>query len=192
MNRNDLLSEMSIKVTVGEFHDTHDAAHQVEELLKHGAENLSVSELTDALQKLNAGQRLTDAETGPDAWCAHSYRDSIALAEKELRKREQEQFNALNLEYGEYIGELKRKWLAENRMISNGILASNVYETMDTEERAEVHGLINEWGQYITPLAEAWWKARGYKVIWPNDNEQNIKLQKLEVVEENKEDAKHT
>lgn len=183
MNRDKLLTEMSIEVTEGEFHDTHDAAHQAEELLKQGVKNLSVPELEDALQKLNAGQRLTDAETGPDAWCASNYRDSIALVETELRKRIQEEFNAHNEQYATYIDDLKSEWLAENRIRSNGF-GSDCYETMNPTQREEVHNRINQWERYITPLAEAWWKERGYGIIWPDDNAQPMKLYKLDTIEE--------
>lgn len=87
------------------------------------------------------------------------------------------ELNALNKEYRAYIDKLKADWLSRNRMRSG-----DVYETMRPEERHDVHRRIGAWTRYITPLAEAWWKERGYAVIWPEDDSKPMKVQKLEVI----------
>ena len=87
MKRNELLPEMSIEITVGEFHDTHDAAIKAKDLLKTDISKLSLSNLKKALEKFEAGQELTDAETGPDFMYAPDYRAEIKLIEKEIEKR---------------------------------------------------------------------------------------------------------
>jgi hypothetical protein len=83
--------------------------------------------------------------------------------------------DALNKQYGEYIGRLKTSWLSENRMRSG-----EVYEVMRSEERAEVHRRIAAWGRYITPFAEAWWKERGYGIVWPDDNSKPMQIYRLQ------------
>lgn len=87
----------------------------------------------------------------------------------------QTEFDALNNEYGAYITELRTNWLTQNRVESGG-----VYEVTRPEERAKVHRRIAQWGRYITPLAEAWWKERGYGVIWPAHDSEPMKVYKLE------------
>jgi len=85
--------------------------------------------------------------------------------------------DALNKEYEAYVNSLIPAWLAQNRMRSN-----NVYEVMRPEERAEVRERIAKWSRYITPLAEAWWKERGYRVVWPTYNSKPMQVYKLETV----------
>lgn len=87
MKRSELLPEMSIEITVGEFHDTHDAAIKAKDLLKTDISKLSLSNLKKALKKFEAGQELSDAETGPDFMYAPDYRAEIKLIEKEIEKR---------------------------------------------------------------------------------------------------------
>ena len=83
----------------------------------------------------------------------------------------------LNKEYERYIRNLQAEWLSRNRVDSR-----DVYEVMRPHERAEVHNRIAEWGRYITPLAEAWWRERGYGVIWPDENSQPMQVYPLEGV----------
>ncbi|MEK7462178.1 MAG: hypothetical protein AAB618_01230 [Patescibacteria group bacterium] len=86
-------------------------------------------------------------------------------------------FPNLSKEYRVYIDNLKRKWLAKNRYDSR-----DVYEIMPAWERSKVQGRIRQWGDYITPLAEAWWGERGYRIEWPTDDSKPVRLFKLEVV----------
>ena len=82
---------------------------------------------------------------------------------------------ALWKEFKEYVDALKREWLRQNRVDSR-----DVYEVMRPEEREKVHGRIRQWESYITPLAEAWWRERGYSVTWPDDNSKPMQVQRLE------------
>jgi len=50
---------------------------------------------------------------------------------------------------------------------------------MNERNREEVDNIIAIWGRYITPLAEAWWEERGYRVVWLNNNSKPIQLHKL-------------
>ncbi len=81
----------------------------------------------------------------------------------------------LDKEYQTYIGKLKANWLSQNRVCTRV-----VYEIMSDDERARVHQRINQWKRYITPLAEAWWKKRGYGVVWPDDDSKPMQVHKLE------------
>jgi hypothetical protein len=83
--------------------------------------------------------------------------------------------DALNKEYEVYINDLRYRWLKKNRVYSK-----NVLEVMDSFERELVEKCIARWEEYITPLAEVWWKKRGYGVIWPDDNSKPMKVYKLE------------
>ena len=87
----------------------------------------------------------------------------------------QAEFDALDEEYRAYISELKVSWLVQNRFDS-----WDVYEVMRPEERKKVHQRIAQWGRYITPFAEAWWKKRGYAVVWPDDDSKPMQVCKLE------------
>lgn len=77
----------------------------------------------------------------------------------------QNDFDVLNREYKEYIEGLKRKWVPKNQVHSK-----DVFEVMDRFDREKVEQKMKDWERYITPLAEDWWKDRGYGVIWPDDN----------------------
>ena len=82
---------------------------------------------------------------------------------------------ALRIEYRAYIEDLKRKWLAQKRVESRDVL-----ELMSETERSQVRGTIAMWARYVTPLAEAWWKERGYRVEWPDDDSKPMKVFELE------------
>ena len=88
-----------------------------------------------------------------------------------------EKFKALDNEYREYIGKLKTSWLSINQVESK-----RVYEVMYPHEQAEVQGKISAWSRYITPLAEAWWKERGYGCVWPEDDSESMKVYELDTV----------
>ena len=90
----------------------------------------------------------------------------------------QEEFDAYNAEYAKYIQGLKSEWLSQNRIWNT----KNVYETMSSRERDEVHGRIGQWSRYITPLAEAWWAERGYSITWPEDDSDPVQICKLQTI----------
>ncbi len=87
------------------------------------------------------------------------------------------EINFLNAEYESYISKLRVDWLAQNRVNSK-----DVYEVMSPVEQNKVHQYIDQWSKYVTPLAEAWWKQRGYGVIWPDNNSETMKVHRLEAV----------
>jgi hypothetical protein len=77
--------EMSIDISLGDFHRTHDAAHEAVSLIKAGLDQIPSEKLLDILAALRAGQALTDAETGDDFMFAASYRDEIKMVEEAMR-----------------------------------------------------------------------------------------------------------
>ncbi len=84
----DFVSDMEIEVTFREFHKTHDAARMAENSVKDARlEEFPTEFLVQLLATLKAGQRLTDAETGPDSHYAHSYNDNICRVMEELKTR---------------------------------------------------------------------------------------------------------
>jgi len=87
----------------------------------------------------------------------------------------QREVTNLNKEYEHYITKLKREWLSENRPQT-----TELYELMDEEERGKVHACMRNWSSYITPLAEKWWKERGYGCIWPEDDSKPMQIYKLD------------
>ena len=89
----------------------------------------------------------------------------------------QAKFAAFDAKFQAYVNKLRVDWLKQNRVNSR-----DVYEVMRPEERAEVHRCIDQWARYITPLAEAWWRERGYGVIWSDDNSEPVEYYELEVV----------
>lgn len=56
----------------------------------------------------------------------------------------------------------------------------NVIEVMSPAERERLNKVPAEWEAYITPLAEAWWKKHGYKIIWPEKNDQPTGFRKID------------
>jgi len=85
---------------------------------------------------------------------------------------------ALNREYRKYIEGVRAKWLRENRPESR-----DVYEVMSNHDRREVHNCIRRWEEHVTPIAEEWWRKRGYGIVWPDDNSQPTQVYKLEIEE---------
>jgi hypothetical protein len=87
-NATEVLSQMKIKVTVGEFHSTHDKALAAQKIVQTSdLSTIPGQRLIILKGKLAAGQRLTDAEDGPDFMYATSYKDEITLIDKELQRR---------------------------------------------------------------------------------------------------------
>jgi len=90
---------------------------------------------------------------------------------------EKKKFDALNEEYNEYVQKLKQEWLMKNPVSSD-----RVYETMDRHEMDEVEKKRVQWDHYIRPLVEAWWKERGYEIIWPDESSKKVKIRKIYTV----------
>lgn len=51
---------------------------------------------------------------------------------------------------------------------------------MSPAEQAKVEEKKSELSRYITPLSEAWWKERGWGVLWPDDDSKPMQVFKLE------------
>ena len=83
--------------------------------------------------------------------------------------------NSLNIEYKDYILKLKRDWSSQNKLPES----KDVYEVMRKDDQQKVHQYITNWGSYVTPFAEAWWKERGFGVVWPDDNSEPMQVYKL-------------
>jgi hypothetical protein len=82
---------------------------------------------------------------------------------------------ALNAEFQTYVERVKQGWRRQNQVNSR-----DVYEVMRPSERSQVHFRMAEWVRYITPLAEDWWKERGYRVEWPENDSEPMKVFSLE------------
>ena len=88
---------------------------------------------------------------------------------------EQKEFEILCKEHKEHIENIRLSWLKNNQVKSD-----RVYEVMYPHEQTKVHEKISEWDRYITPISEAWWKQRGYGVVWPKNNIDPVGYYKLE------------
>ena len=86
---------------------------------------------------------------------------SIVIKE-DLTERKKFEFQKLHLEYKEFVIILRMSWTSQNRSSSD-----KPYELMSYKKRKEVDDIIMRWQEYITPLAEAWWKERGWTIHWP-------------------------
>lgn len=93
----------------------------------------------------------------------------------DMNKSEQVELGVLSKEYRVYIKGLRAGWRAKNQVKSR-----DVYELMSEIERSQVSYRIAKWARYITPLAEAWWRERGYRVEWPDDDSKPMKVFKVE------------
>lgn len=82
----DLVPDMNVKITRREFHKTHDKAQKAQKRVQDGnLYKLSTAEMQQILADLEAGQYLTDAETGPNFTYGPSYRSEIFLVKAKLR-----------------------------------------------------------------------------------------------------------
>ena len=95
-------------------------------------------------------------------------------------EEERVKFQALDIEYQEYIHKLKFEWKRENPFHSDKVI-----EIWDTHDKERADSYAADWAYYVKPFAEAWWKERGYGIIWPNDNSKSSQIYKLESVPEN-------
>jgi hypothetical protein len=50
---------------------------------------------------------------------------------------------------------------------------------MSPRDREEVNQIIDRWNRYVTPLAEAWWRERGYGITWPEDDSKPMQIYSL-------------
>lgn len=74
------------------------------------------------------------------------------------------QFDIYFSEYVKLVKTWKEEWLKESPPTDLVIHLNNPHE--NTKKRKE------EWSRYVTHRTEAWWKERGWKIIWgltPND-----------------------
>ena len=81
--------QMTISVTLGEFHSTHERAAAARKKVHTELSTMNVNDLKSVLTDLQAGQRLSDAEDGPDFMYASDYNDEIWVVERELDIRQQ-------------------------------------------------------------------------------------------------------
>jgi hypothetical protein len=77
---------------------------------------------------------------------------------------EQAEFEKLHAEYRAFVLCERVAWLKQNPPPTN-----ERYEVMSSRNQREVHGIITRWEVHITPLAEKWWKERGYTIHWPEN-----------------------
>lgn len=96
---------------------------------------------------------------------------------------EQAEIEDLRVAYQAYIETLRRDWLDQFRIQSR-----NAYEMTRPEQREEeIDACIAGWRIYKTPFEEAWWKERGYKVVWPDDDLQPMEVHRLETAQSQSE-----
>ncbi len=99
------------------------------------------------------------------------------MSKKALRiSAEEAEINALSQEYKAHIEGLQKAWLREN---NHRPKHHTLYE-LDPREQERVDFVIKRWSEYITPIAEAWWKERGFGIIWPKGSSQPCQIFKLE------------
>jgi hypothetical protein len=68
------------------------------------------------------------------------------------------------VQYEQFVKSERAKWRANNPP------PNELWELMSDREREVVYRLVDNWKNHITPLAEAWWKERGYIIHWPADD----------------------
>lgn len=82
----------------------------------------------------------------------------------------QKEVDSLTAEYKIYINKLKFDWRSENKPPE----FKDVYEVLRPHEREKIADHIALWSRYVTPIAEAWWKERGYGIVWPDDDKSEL------------------
>lgn len=88
----------------------------------------------------------------------------------------QTDISALNKEYKKFIERVQKRWLRDNNRPTK---EWRLYE-LDAEERRRVDGVIHGWEQYVTPVAERWWKRRGFGIRWPEKSSDPCQIYKLQ------------
>jgi len=89
----------------------------------------------------------------------------------------QEEFRILDQEYTLYIKGIQEDWLKKNRP-----RIKDVWEVMSKPEHEKVRQCMAQCAAYITPIAEEWWKKRGFGCIWPKDDSAPMQVYELEDV----------
>ena len=79
--------DMDIDVSLGEFHSTHDKAHEAEKITEGDLSIFDEKTLIKTLHLLQSAQALSNAETGPDMMFAANYSEAINKVREELEKR---------------------------------------------------------------------------------------------------------
>jgi len=87
----------------------------------------------------------------------------------------QVEINALNEAYKCFIERLRKRWLRNN---NHPPKEWRLYE-LDAEERQRVDRVIRNWEQYVTPVAERWWKRHGFGIVWPKKSSDPCQIYKL-------------
>jgi len=88
----------------------------------------------------------------------------------------QAEISVLNEEYKKFIERAQKRWLRDNNRPPK---AWRLYE-LDAEERQRVDRVIRGWEHYVTPVAERWWKRRGFGICWPKKSSDPCQIYKLE------------
>ena len=88
-----------------------------------------------------------------------------------------QEFNELQEQYQTEMEKLKPQWLRKNNSFKNH---PDCYEVMREHDRKDVDGVIKSFEAYMTPIAEEWWKKRGWKLHWPTESESRCMYTKLE------------
>jgi D-mannonate dehydratase len=103
--------------------------------------------------------------------------NQFKMASDTIKKQQTdlETFKSLCEEFKIYIGKLETEWKQNNKPPK----FRDVYEVLRPDERKQIQDHINHWVSYVTPVAEEWWKDRGYGVIWPDDNSKPVGYYKL-------------
>ena len=99
--------------------------------------------------------------------------NTATAIKKEFTSEEISEFRRLHARYADIITRLRIIWVAKNKPHSE-----NVWEVMHDSEKREVELVIHMWDRYVTPLAEAWWKRRGYTIHWPENNNEPCRYSK--------------
>lgn len=81
----------------------------------------------------------------------------------------------LDVEFKTFVERLRPRWLRENNRPPQAWV---LYE-LDAGEQQRVRGVIQQWEQYITPIAERWWKRRGFGIRWPDDASKPCQVYRL-------------
>ncbi|MCA9353701.1 hypothetical protein KC842_02410 [Candidatus Nomurabacteria bacterium] len=88
----------------------------------------------------------------------------------------------LNKQYEKFI--FKLRWDFFSKRENKIPTSDKVVEIMTQQEREDLRRLqsvaINRWNEYVTPIAEKWWRDRGWGVIWPDDDSKPMQAYKLD------------
>ena len=88
----------------------------------------------------------------------------------------QDEVKALMPQFKRLIERLRTRWLQKNNHPPAG---EGLYE-LDEQARKRVDGVIRRWEEIVTPIAERWWKHRGFGIKWPEKSSETCKIYKLQ------------